>query len=68
MGFFKDLGKGMQNAKDAAASQQGNWGEQKAYADSINNPQGPPLQENEPGKQSYAEHSIELWREANARR
>lgn len=51
MGFFKDLGKGLQNAKDAAAAQGGNqsWAEQKAYADSLNNPQGPPLQDDEPG-------------------
>ena len=67
MGFFKDLGKGLQNGKDSAAGMdQKSWAEQKAYADSLNNPQGPPLQDDEPGMapvegitlQRYAELAV----------
>jgi hypothetical protein len=63
LGFFKDLGKGMQNAKDAAADQQGNWAQQKAYADSINNPQGPPLADDEAGMQPIEGITLQRYAE-----
>ncbi len=49
MGFFKNLNKGLQDAQAAHAQQPGGWAEQKAMADRLNNPAGPPLQDDDPG-------------------
>ena len=66
MGFLKDLGKGLQNAKDAAAAQGNNqqsWAEQKAQADRLNNPQGPALQEDEAGMQPIEGITLQRYAE-----
>ena len=47
MGFFKDMKQSMQDAQ--AANSQVDWQAQKAEADRLNNPAGPPLQDDDPG-------------------
>ena len=63
MGFFKDLGKGLKDAQAAQAGNQQSWAEQKAYADRLNNPQGPPLQDDEAGMQPIEGITLQRYAE-----